>query len=160
MNVKLFIDATEALNKLRAMQDRTADLTPVFQGAIDRFMTDYFVERFATEGSYLGTSWAPLAFATVKARGRRGHGLGGILYDTGRMRGAFVTGAGEGYKIFSPVQYVRGALTPYAAFHQAGTVKMVARPIVELTEGLMTPLQQAIADFVTGTSAWTDGGKL
>lgn len=74
---------------------------------------ELIAEGFAKEQAPSGRSWAPL-----KVRAGR------ILQDTGRLRSSFHR------KAISSVSVTIGPGVTYARFHQDGTRRMVARPMV------------------------------
>ena len=74
---------------------------------------ELIAEGFSKEQAPNGAPWAPL-------KQRRGK----ILQDTGRMRASFHR------KTIGGDRVTIGPAVKYAAFHQSGTVRMVARPMV------------------------------
>lgn len=118
MVIKMYMDLREFQQRVDDLGRRARDLTTAYQGPVDTFITQMISDRFDQEGAaWGGDKWAALTLRTLNSRRRPGHGRGGILYDTGRLRASLVTGAGEGFKIFSPTQYVRGTTVPYAQYH-------------------------------------------
>lgn len=98
--------------------------------AIADDLREMFARQFATEGAAGGTPWAPLAASTL--RKRRG---GGILVETGALRGSLVDEGAPGHVEESDgLQLLFGTDLPYAVFHQTGTRRMPARPILAIPD--------------------------
>lgn len=121
--------------------ERASDLMPVIDEIRAGFMVT-LTQRFDQEGP----GWAPLAESTVLDKKRKGL-REEILQATGAMRESFISDGAPGniydvaltgdggrvemgsdYK--SPNQRGRWAGTALAAFHQFGTTRMPARPIL------------------------------
>lgn len=120
--VQVTVDVSGALAKLSTVLKAATDLSPVFGGPINQSVDEAIKKQFDTEGSFSGTKWAPLAPVTVKLRGRRGHGRGGILRDTNRLWASLTKlGLGpEAIKVVTKNSLVRGSTVPYAQYHQTG----------------------------------------
>ncbi len=92
-------------------------------------LREMFARQFASEGAAGGTPWAPLATSTLGKRRR-----GGILVATGALRGSLVEeGAPDHVEKSDGLQLLFGTDLPYAGFHQTGTRRMPARPILAIT---------------------------
>lgn len=109
------------------------------------------VEAFADGGHQKrgGTKWAPLAASTRRRKQRRGKTK--ILVNTGRLRNSLrvrVRRNGSG------VVLVFSADAPYAGFHQFGTSRMPARPVVEITasdeDRIVRDVRRAVERMVNG----------
>lgn len=96
-----------------------------------------FAAQFAQQGGYYGkaSKWAPLRPSTVKDRERKGYmGTWPILFRTGTLMSSLFDPAGPDHiEQVTATSLTIGTANPYAIFHQAGTVKMVARPIVGIS---------------------------
>lgn len=84
--------------------------------------------NFETEGDLVG-GWEPLSEATLKRRKQRGFTTT-ILTDTGRLRGSFRHDESEHHEIITSYWMEWGSDVPYAPYHQTGTSRMPARPIL------------------------------
>ena len=115
------------------------DLSPVLEQIAD--MLDESGERaFATSGASSGGRWAALSsrYAAWKARHYPGQP---ILVATGALRASM-----GNVRIVGPRRLEWGTDDRKAKYHQAGTSKMPARPIIRLTSKertLMTKLVHA-----------------
>lgn len=85
-------------------------------------MVNRIDDTFRTESDPYGAKWAPLSAATIRAKRRRG-GIQKILQQTGRMR------ATANYRVIGAVLQI-GLSDRKAVFHQMGTRRMPARPIL------------------------------
>lgn len=122
--VQVTLNLVGALETLGAVMHAAQDLTPVLEGPINKSVDTLFLRQFASEGSYGGTRWAPDAPVTVKLRGRRGHGRGGVLRDT-NVLWASLTKLGLGpnaVRLVTPHSLTRGTSVKYARYHQTGYV--------------------------------------
>jgi phage gpG-like protein len=117
---------------------RKAVETAAFKRVVSRAGAQAAVSQvglaFRTEGAHYGAKWAPRAASTVKAlsaRKRKKNGKLGkartpkpILRDTGTLMKSFFVqdGGGDAFAVATPVRY--------AKYHEAGTSKMPARPVM------------------------------
>lgn len=113
MSVRNLDQLARNIGRLAAVPSRMA---PAASREISRL-----IERQFSEGrDPYGRAWAPLKPSTL-ARGRRPP----PLTDTGRMRGAVEVRPMQG----AGIEITFGSATP-AIFHQYGTKKMAARPML------------------------------
>jgi phage gpG-like protein len=121
------------ITQLAELERHLDDLTPVFKDIADDFRSN-MDKVFASSGAFKGRSaWAPLSdqYASWKASAV---GSRPILVFSGDMRNSF-TRKGPGHVcLISGDGLVIGSKDPKAHYHQAGTSKMPARKIVEMTE--------------------------
>lgn len=104
------------------------DFTPAWEKVGEDFKRTVN-EQFTTEGGRGGTRWKPLAPSTIRQKGAGGS----ILVRTGALRSS-VTG-GPGYiKSISARRTTFGTSDRKAVFHQFGTSRMPARPIIVVTK--------------------------
>lgn len=114
----------------RFISDLT-DLTPAFEQMADEF-NQWEEEAFATGGASSGNAWPPLAASTAAHKTRRRGGQ--ILVESGRlMRSLTTPNAQDAIRDITGRKMTLGTDTPYAGFHQTGTSRMPARPIIRLT---------------------------
>jgi hypothetical protein len=99
-------------------------------------------EQFATEGAFAGRPWSPLAASTLA---RKGAGKS-ILVDTGAMRRA----ASSPRRFATPRTLTLTIEDPKIAWHQEGTTKMVARPVLfdDLPPSAAAELQAVASSYV------------
>ena len=100
------------------------NLEEFFRGPATRTMKRVFADIFRNEGATRRTeAWRP----REGHRGRRRWGANRLLQDTGRLRRSYVS---------SPVVQVSprtmriGSNVPYARYHEHGTSRIPARPVV------------------------------
>ena len=136
-------------NALATFEESLAEQSPALMRIADDFR-EMMAQQFASEGQAEGTPWAELAPSTLRRRRARTS----ILYQTGALLRS-LTGPGaaghveelEGYSI------TLGSRLPYASYHQSGTRRMPARPIIVLsgaraerwTEILRSAIEEKIA---------------
>ena len=111
---RLAARAAAALLALRAFWPK---VVPVFIG--------WMREQFETEGRFGGSPWARLSptYAAYKAVARPGRGI--LVFD-GLLRGA----ASSPRRSVTATTMTLTISDPKAAFHQEGTTRMPARPIL------------------------------
>lgn len=109
----------------RFISDLT-DLSPVLSDIAD--VLDQSAEAaFASSGSSSGGRWAPLSSRYAMWKAKRYPGQP-ILVATGALRASM-----GNVREVSPRRLVWGTDDRKARYHQAGTSKMPARPIIRLT---------------------------
>jgi hypothetical protein len=151
----------ETVAMLDHVETAVADLEPVIAAIHRRFMAIESA-RFAAEGP----GWAPLAPATVAEKRRKGLSER-ILEATGRMRESFVSPDAEGHVFAvtvtpdlttvemgsdyrSDTQSGRWAGTALAAFHQEGTDRMPARPVITDIDARAIEWAALLSTWITG----------
>ena len=79
------------------------------------------------------SGWAPLTQATLdrKARGNWGDK---DMVRTGDLAESLITGGGYGFTEITPRSILMATNAPYAGYHQFGSDRMPARPIVTVDE--------------------------
>lgn len=155
------IGAAETEAVLDGFASRAADLEPVIAAIHRRFMA-IEAARFDAEGP----GWAPLAPSTLAEKRRKGLSEK-ILEATGQMRDSFTDPDARGH-VFnvtagpdrttiemgsdyrSPNQAGKWAGTALAAFHQEGTSRMPARPVI-------TDVDARAAEWAALLSGWLTG---
>ena len=115
---------------LSNFQDSLADNSDALAAVADD-LRQMMAEQFATEGAAGGTPWAPLAPSTLRKSRRT---RSGILNLTGALLGSLTDPGAPGHvEQIDSGQLLFGSGLPYAGFHQTGTRRMPARPIVVLS---------------------------
>lgn len=119
---------------------RLADMGPAYALVYDEFL-DIERKRFSSEGP----GWQQLKTSTVAKRGSAHP----ILHDTGELEDS-LTDAGHTNAVFEPEidSVFMGTSDPVAIFHQEGTDKMVARPVVDMTEADAASFAGIIGDYL------------
>jgi phage gpG-like protein len=115
---------------LEGFQESLADQQPALAAIADDFR-EMIAEQFASQGGAEGTPWAPLAPSTL----RRRRASPSILYATGALlRSLTEPGAAGHVAELEDQSLTLGTRLPYALYHQTGTRRLPARPIIVLSE--------------------------
>jgi phage gpG-like protein len=117
---------------LRPLGRRASDLRPAMDAALD-IIRDAEGRQFDTQGADGSGGWAPLADSTVQRKARAGLDPR-ILHATGDLVASVTTDSGDNIGISRKDGLDFGTTLPYAGFHQTGTGRMPARPVVQLPE--------------------------
>lgn len=140
MIVSYDVDGAEkVVMDLRALAARASDVGPALRRLADLLRTQER-ERFDREGP----GWAALADSTVARKGLSGQ----ILVETGDLRASFTEAGGDHIEHIQRDELIFGTSDPKAAFHQRGTSKMPARPVIELGAGEHAQHAKLIQHFV------------
>jgi phage gpG-like protein len=126
-----YTDNSEAVDRALAdFQAALADEGPALQTIADDFR-EMIAQQFASEGRAGGTPWPPLAAATL----RRKRAGAAILFRTGALLESLRGPSGANHvEEIGPDTLTLGSRLPYAIFHQLGTRRMPARPIIVLSD--------------------------
>lgn len=116
----------------RFVSDLT-DLSPAFDQMAEEFY-DWEEQAFDSAGASAGAGWRPLSprYASWKAKNYPGRG---VLERELNLRRSLTGPSGPRavHSIGSRRMEI-GTEVPYAVFHQEGTGRMPARPVIRLTE--------------------------
>lgn len=125
-----YADNAESVNEaLAAFEESLADQAPALARVADDFR-EMIAQQFASEGRAEGTPWPELAPATL----RRRQANTPILYKTGALlRSLREPGAAGHVEELEGYSLTLGSRLPYAVFHQTGTRRLPARPIIVLS---------------------------
>ena len=116
-------------NALATFEESLAEQSPALRRIADDFRA-MIAQQFATEGRAEGTPWAELAPSTL----RRRRASTSILYETGALlRSLTEPGAAGHVEELEGYSLTLGSQLPYAGYHQSGTRRMPARPIIVLS---------------------------
>jgi phage gpG-like protein len=116
-------------NALATFEESLAEQSPALRRIADDFR-EMIAQQFATEGRAEGTPWAELAPSTLRRRRARTS----ILYETGALlRSLTEPGAAGHVEELEGYSLTLGSQLPYAGYHQSGTRRMPARPIIVLS---------------------------
>jgi phage gpG-like protein len=111
-----------------SVQD-VADQAPALARVADDFR-EMMARQFASEGRAEGTPWPELSPATL----RRQRARTPILYKTGALlRSLAEPGAAGHVEELEGYSLTLGSRLPYALYHQTGTRRLPARPIIVLS---------------------------
>jgi len=116
-------------NALAAFHESLADQAPALARVADD-CREMIARQFASEGRAEGTPWPELSPATL----RRRHARTPILYKTGALlRSLGEPGAAGHVEELEGYSLTLGSRLPYALYHQTGTRRLPARPIIVLS---------------------------
>lgn len=136
----------EARRKVAQLLLLVSDLRGFWPLVVPLF-TSWMARQFSSEGAFGGQSWAPLspAYAAYKAQAHPGKT---ILIAEGDLRQA----ASRPDRQASPRQLTLTITDPKVGYHQEGTTKMPARPLLfdRLPAQAQAELNAAAETYVTG----------
>lgn len=125
-----YADNSEALGgSLADFQSALAESEPALRQIADDFRA--VIERqFESEGRAGGTPWAPRRDILQRTPTTQP-----LLVRTGALRDSFIRPGAAGHvEEITDQTLTLGSRLPYAIFHQTGTRRMPARPIIVLKE--------------------------
>jgi len=122
-----------------------ADLRGPLTGLMLDVVTPMLKARFAAEGP----GWAPLSesYAAWKHVAYPG---APILVRTGAMRGAFAGGVGSEFTVTTDRLSINPSRYPYWKYHQTGTDRMPARPILQFDGTQRQQMQDYVSKKLQG----------
>lgn len=123
-NLRVDVDSDDARRRLRQLGLFLSDLRPFWPRVVPIFI-GWMRSQFETEGAWAGHRWAPLspAYAAYKAQRYPGRS---ILIAEGDLRQA----ASRPERKATPTELVLTIRDPKIGYHQTGTARMPARPVV------------------------------
>lgn len=128
------------------------DLAPLLHEIVDH-LHDVFREQFRTEGASTGSVWAPLSESYRRWKVRRYPGRG-VLVRTGRLYSSLTRAGGtDAIRKVTARRMEFGTAVPYARFHQTGTRRMPARPIVRLSDANKADLTRMVHRYLVRKAA-------
>jgi phage gpG-like protein len=136
----------ELIEAVSGIGEDLGNLKGPFTDLAREVLTPMLAARFVNQGP----GWAPLnpVYAAWKAKAFPGRG---ILERSGKLRTAFSGGVGWEIVVTNTSLQIDPTRTPYWRFHQYGTRRMPARPIISFDENqkmlMIGYLQQKIAGF-------------
>jgi hypothetical protein len=135
-----------AKRKLAQLALFLSDLRPFWPLVVPLFI-GWMRQQFESEGAFGGKPWAPLTASTLA---QKGSGKS-ILIDTGALRRA----ASSPRREASPRTLTLTIEDPKIEYHQEGTSKMVARPILfdDLPAAARVELQAVAEGYVRTLAA-------
>lgn len=117
--------------------------------AVGEVLVEDIEQRFQTESDPWGAAWAALSPVTLRIRAKRGRS-GKILQVTRNL-------ANSKFWRLSGQRLIIGIGATYGMFHQLGTSRMPARPMMPIRPGgridfpqrLLTEIRETIRDAIT-----------
>lgn len=147
--------ADEVGYELLRFAERVADVSPVME-EIATQEREAAAKRFDEHGP----GWAPLAESTLAAKASAGYPPD-ILVATGELRDSLSKLGGAHFEIVTPDSLTMGTSDEIAGFHQDGTSRMPARPLVEQDEvrrvDLVKQIQRYMIEGERAAGVWTLG---
>jgi phage gpG-like protein len=135
-----YSDNSEAVEKsLAGFQAALADESSALGEVADDF-GEMVAEQFASEGRAQGTPWAPRKLPSSLSRGGAKRRVvrastAPLLVRTGVLRDSLTRRGAAGHVEEMDQQTLSvGSRLPYAIFHQLGTRRMSARPLIVLSD--------------------------
>ena len=132
-----YADNSEEVSKaLAGFEDALEDNAPALREIADDFR-EMIAQQFASEGSAGGTPWPPRKSVGAARRfAQSGRGIASpLLVRTGALRDSLIgLGAAGNVEEIDARSLTLGTRVPYAIFHQLGTRRMPARPIIVLSD--------------------------
>lgn len=115
------VDFQGTVQDIAAVQARADNLTPVWEGPVDRILRSMFALVFETRGQFIGKPWAPLSPVTEKIKAKMGRlGFGPLRLFDRLYRSLTVRSATDQVKEVTPASMTFGTSVPYAHLHQDG----------------------------------------
>jgi phage gpG-like protein len=136
MNFAVTIDGVEQSRRaFQSLNETVRDFREAWP-EIHMYFLRATLEEFDAQGARGGAAWQPLSESYGKWKAKRYPGKP-ILVRTERLRRSFsLAGQKGGDQIYDalPESLTIGSAVPYARFHQRGTSRMAARPILQPTQ--------------------------
>lgn len=132
-DVKVTVEGADAIDaRLTAYGTMLRDFAPFLRLELAQLRAGT-KQRFDTQGGDVG-GWKPLSPAYAAWKARRYPGMP-ILVATGELRHSLVDEGGFGaIEEVSSMGLTYGTQVPYARYHQFGTGRMPARPVLAMDE--------------------------
>ncbi len=129
-----YADNSQAVDKALAnFQAAVADERPALQAIADDFRA-LIARQFSTEGRAEGTPWPARVGAGLAPPSKRAKQASPLLVRTGALRDSLLGPSAPGHVEELEAQSLTlGSRLPYALFHQLGTRRMPARPLIVLS---------------------------
>lgn len=136
MKFSVEIDGRERTTRaFQTVNETIRDFRPAWP-EIHMYFLRASVEHFESQGSRGGARWQPLSSGYAKWKTKKYPGKP-ILSATERLKRSFtLAGQKGGDQVYeeTPLSLTMGTAVPYAIFHQRGTKRMPARPILQPTQ--------------------------
>lgn len=98
-----------------------SDLTPIWDGPVDKLVIQFFRRQFLSEGQAGGTPWAPLRPATIALKREEGRQNMGVERFSNRLWASLTKRTGpQVVRRITPDEYERGTSVRAAVFAQEG----------------------------------------
>lgn len=141
--INLSIDSKNLSRRLQSMVKAIEDTREPLRETAD-FLEETKERQFQVEGAHVTTKWKALAPSTIKQRIRKGYGAGPILQNTGALRKSFST-----KKLTKEELRYGSSGVHYFPYHQLGTSKMVARPMLAIPTKTVTAIVNIFRKYIS-----------
>ena len=132
--ISIKVDSKVGEKRLKSLISKAKDFSAVYKEIAKSFYQ--FQERqFRSGGAEIG-GWKPLAKSTLRQKFRLGYPPD-ILVRTGRLMRSLASKTTDTIEEITSRDLRIGTGIPYAIYHQKGTKKMPARPLIALTQKLL-----------------------
>ncbi len=123
--------------------EKLEDLRPVWP-AIEREFYAIEDEQFKSEGAKgRGGKWKPLSRPYAQQKANK-YGVQPILRATGRLEKSLTSKTSDTRVVMEKQEFGIGTTLFYAAYHQSGTKKMPARPVISFSNETRTRLTKTM----------------
>lgn len=132
MTIAVDLDGFDRVRaRLQGMRERSQNLIPAWEAFVTWWARENR-QQWRGNGTRWGRTWAPLAPSTIREKRLKGYPLD-TLVRTGALR-RDLTVRPLGFESYAQQAVSAGTRISYAKFHQRGTSKMPARPIVNVAQ--------------------------
>lgn len=147
ITVNLEITGLEkATSQVDELAEKMKDMSKPLKEAGDYLMEFFMMDVYGTQGSALGKKWAPLTPKYAAEKFKK-WGWRPILVASGKMSESYSLKVASDYLLISnDAKNDRGDY--YAAYHQEGTSKMVARPIMKFPRKQLQGVTDIIVNHI------------
>lgn len=151
MRFRIEVDGAQVLDRsFNRITDKISDFRDIWPEVQKTFL-EIESDQFASGGAKGASGdWEDLAPSTIEKKGFMGSFK---LIESGDLK-ASVSRKGAKGQIYDPqpLELTLGTSIPYAIYHQRGTKRMPARPVIDLSEEskrkIQKSIQKGLVDFV------------
>ncbi len=151
IKIELSITADDEIKFKRALiayNDNLRDLSRYWEHYALPTIRESIAGQFPKSGAHEGLpAWTPLSARYASYKARR-YPNTPILVRSGRLRNALAEITGDSIATIEPDRLTYGTSVPYALYHQRGTRKMPARPILRLSNPLKNRLMRLLRSYI------------
>jgi phage gpG-like protein len=130
-------------DQLSGIARRASDWAPAFSVIIESWHR-IEAKKFADEGP----GWQPLADSTITRKESGGYVMDILVRTLALQESLTSTGAPGSVNYMTPTSVFMGTDIPYAHFHQYGTSRMPARPVVSINIETVALWEQILNEYL------------
>ena len=138
---------TQVMRGFSRMADNVKDLSDAFREIVQDFHEIVETQQFESEGRYGSGGWAPLKPEYAERKEKEYPGAP-IMVRTGLLKESLLGQNPYAREDIKPLEMKVGTQVFYAKFHQKGTKKMSARPLIQLTQSDKTRWHKIIHRYL------------